>query len=56
MKNLLTRPQLLQSVPTSQPIQNKRKFLDELETDVKYAKAKKSGYQQNSTEYPIFKN
>jgi hypothetical protein len=55
MKNLLTRPQLLQNVPTSQSNQYKRKHLDDMETDIKYVKGKKKGYQQSSTQYPTFK-
>lgn len=55
MKNLLTRPQLLQNVPISQSNHNKRKLVDDFETEATYVKGKKKDYQQSSTQYPIFK-
>jgi hypothetical protein len=55
MKNLLSRPQLLQNVPISQPNQYKRKLLDDMETEVKYIKGKKKDFQQSSTSFSIYK-
>jgi hypothetical protein len=55
MKNLLTRPQLLQKQPHSNSLNVKRKFLDEVDTEVEYLKMKKKGYQQVSTIYASLK-
>jgi uncharacterized membrane protein len=57
MKNLLTRPQLLRNFSENHSVNNKKKFMDEFEMETeKYTqKFKKKGYQQSSTNYPVFK-